>query len=113
MVPGQKNFTDQPDPAFLPEWSIKEKASAWGLPCVLQNSVSRSQTRTKFTTLYRKGWLVVKANKSIEVVNTCSLTITNALVFLFGCRDGFRLFSPDRRVGGPNYIYVQVHSPSL
>lgn len=105
MVPEQKNFTDQPDPAFLPEWSTKEKASAWGFPCVLQNSVSRSQTRTKFTTWYRKGWLVVKANKSIEVVNTCSLTITNALVFLFGCRDGFRLFSPDRRVGVQITVY--------
>lgn len=111
MVPEQKNFTDQPDPAFLPEWSTKEKASAWGFPCVLQNSVSRSQTRTKFTTWYRKGWLVVKANKSIEVVNTCSLTLTNTLVFLFGCRDGFRLFSPDRRVGGPNYINLGISAP--
>ena len=82
MVPEQKNFTDQPDPAFLPEWSTKEEASAWGFHCVPQNSVSRSQTRTKFTTLYRKGWLVVNANKSIGCY-ACSLTITNALVFLY------------------------------
>lgn len=54
MAVERESSMDQQGLPFHLGWNIERKASPWGFPFVLQNSVSRSQTRSKFKNLYSR-----------------------------------------------------------